>query len=183
MSGPEGLGQKLADWLSRPGAAVNPGDIYTRLMADDFAAAAAEFTKLMKIAAERAHDERRIGDPGAPPPALVIAIDQAEELLSPENAAESERLLSLFAGFVNELPPGVEPFALLTVRADSAAWLYQTISERELEVPKPLTLLPLPRTSYRDVIVKPIDVAARHGKRISIQAALTEQLGRGGDRR
>ena len=176
LSGPDGLGQKLADWLSRPGAAVNPGDIYTRLMADDFAAAAAEFARLMKIAAEQAHDQRRIGDPGASPPALVIAIDQAEELSSPENAAESERLLSLFAAFVSKLPQGVEPFALLTVRADSATRFFQAITERELEVPRPLTLLPLPRTSYRDVIVKPIEVAARHGKRISIQAALTDQL-------
>jgi WD40 repeat protein len=176
LTGPEGLGQKLADWLSRPGAPVNPGDVYTRLMADDFATAEAEFVKLMKAAADQAHDERRIGDPGAPPPALVLAIDQAEELLAPENAAESQRLLLLVAAFMRALPLGVEPFALLTVRADSATRLYEAIAERSLEVPKPLTLLPLPRTSYRDVIVKPIDVAERHGQQIAIQSLLTEQL-------
>ncbi len=176
LTGPEGLGQKLAARLSRPGASVNPGDIYTRLMADDISKAAADFVSFMKTAAEQAYDQRRVGDPSAPPPALVIAIDQAEELLSPENAAESQRLLVLVAGLMRDLPAGVEPFGLLTVRADSAARLYQAIAEQNLEVPKTLPLLPLPRTSYRDVIVKPIEVAARHGKRISIQASLTERL-------
>ena len=98
------------------------------------------------------------------------------QALSPENAAESQRLLVLVAGLMRDLPAGVEPFGLLTVRADSAARLYQAIAEQNLEVPKTLPLLPLPRTSYRDVIVKPIEVAARHGKRISIQASLTERL-------
>ncbi len=176
LTGPEGLGQKLAAKLSRPGAPVNPGDIYTRLIADDLSKAAADFARFMKTAAEQAHDQRRVGDPGAPPPALVIAIDQAEELLAPENAAESQRLLVLVAALMRDLPAGVEPFGLLTVRADSATRLYQAIAEQNLEVPKTLTLLPLPRTSYRDVIVKPIEVAARHGKRISIQASLTERL-------
>ena len=85
-------------------------------------------------------------------------------------------MLVLVAGLMRDLPAGVEPFGLLTVRADSAARLYQAIAEQNLEVPKTLPLLPLPRTSYRDVIVKPIEVAARHGKRISIQASLTERL-------
>ena len=176
LTGPEGLGQKLAARLSRPGAPINPGDIYTRLMADDISKSAADFVSFMKTAAEQAYDQRRVGDPGAPPPALVIAIDQAEELLLPENAAESQRLLALVAGLMRDLPAGVEPFGLLTVRADSAARLYQSIAEQNVEVPKTLPLLPLPRTSYRDVIVKPIEVAARHGKRISIQASLTERL-------
>ena len=101
-------------------------------MADDISKAAADFVSFMKTAAEQAYDQRRVGDPSAPPPALVIAIDQAEELLSPENAAESQRLLVLVAGLMRDLPAGVEPFGLLTVRADSAARLYQAIAEQNL---------------------------------------------------
>jgi WD40 repeat protein len=176
LTGPEGLGEKLAARLSRPGAPINPGDIYTRLMADDVTKASAEFARLLTAAAQQAHDQRRIGDPAARPPALVLAIDQAEELLAPENAAESQRLLLLVSGLMQELPAGVQPFGLLTVRADSATRLYQAITEQRLEVPKTLTLLPLPRTSYRDVIVKPIEVVARRGQKIAISAALADQL-------
>jgi WD40 repeat protein len=175
LTGPEGLGQKLARQLSRPGATINPGDIYTRLMADDVTRAAEEFARLMALAAEQACDERKIGNPDAPPPALVLAIDQAEELLAPENASESGRFLTLLAGLMRAPPKDVEAFGILTVRADGAAPLYQAIADLHLEVPRPLTLLPLPSTSYRDVIVRPIGVVARQRK-ITISAALADRL-------
>jgi WD40 repeat protein len=176
LTGPEGLGQKLAKQLTRPGATINPGDIYTQLMADNAAAAAAAFAKLMGTAAEQAHDQRRIGNPDAPVPALVFAIDQAEELLAPENETESRRFLALLHGVMREPPPGVDVFGLLTVRADSATRLYQAMADLNFEVPKPLMLLPLPRTSYRDVIVKPVDLVARRGQKIAISPALADRL-------
>ena len=176
LTGPEGLGLKLAKQLSRPGASVNPGDIYSQLMAENAAKAATEFVKLMATAAAQAHDQRRIGDRDASAPAIILAIDQAEELLAPENAAESERFLVLLAGLMREPPQGVEPFGLLTVRADSATRLFQAITKQNLEAPDTLTLLPLPRTSYRDVILKPIDVVARRGQKITISPALADRL-------
>ena len=176
LTGPEGLGRKLAPRLSRPGAPVNPGDIYTRLLADDAAKTVAEFAKLMTAAAAQANEERRIVNPSAPSPALIIAIDQAEELLAPEDAEESQRFLALLAGLMRDPPQGVEPFALLTVRADSAVRVLQAIVDLKLEAPKTLTLLPLPQTSYRDVILKPIDVLARRGQRITLSPALADRL-------
>ena len=77
---------------------------------------------------------------------------------------------------MREPPPGVEPFALITVRADSSTRVYQAIVDQKLEAPKTLTLLPLPQTSYRDVILKPIELIARRGKRITISPALVDQL-------
>jgi hypothetical protein len=176
LTGPDGLGHKLAKQLSRPGAPVNPGDIYTQLMAKDATKAATEFIKLIQTAAAQAHDQRRIGDRDAPAPALVFAVDQAEELLAPEDAAESERFLILLAGLMREPPQGVEPFGLLTVRTDNATRLFQVITKENLEAPQTLTLLPLPRTSYRDVILKPIDVIKRRGQRITISPALADRL-------
>jgi WD40 repeat protein len=176
LTGPEGLGRKLAPRLSRPGAPVNPGDIYSRLLADDAAKTVAEFAKLMTEAAAQANEERRIINPSAPPPALIIAIDQAEELLAPEDADESQRFLALLAGLMRDPPQGVEPFALLTVRADNAVGVLQAIVDLKLEAPKTLTLLPLPQTSYRDVILKPIDVLARRGQRITLSPALADRL-------
>jgi WD40 repeat protein len=176
LTGPEGLGRKLAPRLSRPDAPVNPGDISARLMAQDAAKTVAEFAKIMAAAAAEAREQRRIVNPNAPAPALVIAIDQAEELLAPEDAEESQRFLALLAGLMREPPPGVEPFALLTVRADSATRVCQAIVDQKLEMPKTLTLLPLPQTSYRDVILKPIEVMVRRGQRITISPALADRL-------
>ena len=47
LTGPEGLGRKLALQLSRPGAPVNAGDIHAQLMDGDAAKAAVDFGKLM----------------------------------------------------------------------------------------------------------------------------------------
>jgi WD40 repeat protein len=176
LTGPDGLGQKLASLLSGPAAPRNPGDIYTRLMAADAAKAAADFADLMKEAAAQAHDQRRIGDPGAPPPALILAIDQAEELFAAEDAAESERLLFLLGALLREPSPGVDLFVLLTVRVDSATRLCEAIVEQKLDMPDTFTLLRLQRTSYRDVVTKPIEVVARRGQKISISAALADRL-------
>ena len=176
LTGPEGLTRKLAPRLSRPGAPVNPGDINTRLMAVDAAKTVAEFASLMTKAAAQANEERRIVNPAAPPPALLIGIDQAEELLAQDDAAESKRFLELLAGLTNNPPEGVEPLALLTVRSDNAARLFQALADHKIEPPKSLMLLPVPQTSYRDVICKPLEVAARGGQQLSINPALIDRL-------
>jgi WD40 repeat protein len=176
LTGPEGVGQKLAKRLSRPGVPVNPGEIYARLMADDVATAVGKFLELMKKTAALEFEQRRIGNPNAIPPVLIFAVDQAEELLAADNQAENQRFLALMAALLHEPPPGVELFAILTVRTDNATHLYQALADRNLEAPKIFSMLPMPRTSYRDVIVKPIEVVARQGAKITIAPALTEQL-------
>ncbi len=176
LTGLQGLGRMLAARLSRPDRPVAPGDLHARLMAPDASAAAAEVANLMATAAAMARDERRIGDPDGRTPALVLAIDQAEELFAAEDAAESERFLFLLASLMRAPPAGVEPFAVLTIRADSAAPLYQAIADQRLEMPETLPLLPLPQTSYRDVILKPIEVIAHRGQKLAIELALADRL-------
>ena len=79
--------------LSRPGSPVNAGDIHAQLMSGDPAKAAASFVQVMQLAAGQALEERRIGDQDARAPALLLAIDQAEELLASDDAEESQRAL------------------------------------------------------------------------------------------
>lgn len=176
LTGPEGLGRKLAQRLSRPGSPVNAGDVHARLMAADETAAADALLQDMATVSQQACEERRIGDPNARPPALIIAIDQAEELFSSDDAAESRRFMFLLAKVTNEPPAGVELFVLFTVRSDSAARLFQMIADQQIELPETLPLLPLPATSYRDVILKPLDVVAQRGQQLKIEPLLASQL-------
>jgi len=184
LTGPEGLGRKLAARLSRPGSPVNAGDIHAQLMSADPAKATASFVQVMQLAAGQALEERRIGDQDARAPALLLAIDQAEELLASDDAEESQRALFLLAKLMQDPPEGVDLFALLTIRSDNAARLFQAVAEAGLEAPETLQLLPLPQTSYRDIILKPLEVIGRRGQVLTIDPALTEQLAKdatGGD--
>ncbi len=85
-------------------------------------------------------------------------------------------LSSLLASFLAEPPNGVELFAILTIRSDTAARLFQTLADAGLELPDTLPLLPLPATSYRDVILKPLEVIARRGQKLEISTTLVDQL-------
>jgi formylglycine-generating enzyme required for sulfatase activity len=176
LTGREGLGRKVAAQLWRPNSIINPGDIHAQLMAPDAAKAASDFAKLMTTAAELAHDERRLGDKTAHAPAIVLAIDQAEELFASEDEAESKRLLFLIANLMRDPPTGVELLLLLTIRTDTAGRLLQAITDQGLEFPETLQLLPLPPTSYRDVILKPLLVVARRGQILTIGSTLADRL-------
>ena len=176
LTGPDGLGQTLAALLTRPAAPVAPGDIHAALAADDQAKAAAALLDLITSATRQAHEARRIGDRGPRPPALVLAVDQAEELFAAEDAAESGRFLSLLAGLLRDAADTLELFVLATIRADSADRLLQALAAQGSDVPETLPLLPLPATSYRDVILKPIEVLARRGQRIVVEPALADRL-------
>ena len=176
LTGPDGLGRKLAARLSRPDCPINPGDIHAQIMAQDAATAAAQFTKLMLQITDQAQEQRRVGDKAARPPALLIAVDQAEELLGSEDEAESTRFLSLVTKLMRDPPAGVDLFVLMTIRADSSERLFQTITEQGLEFPGILPLLPLRQTSYRDVILQPLKVIAQRGQALTITPALAERL-------
>jgi formylglycine-generating enzyme required for sulfatase activity len=166
----------LAQRLSRPRFPVPPGRLHALLMSQDETAAAKSFVGLMCRAAVQVRKTRRIGDEGARAPALVLAIDQAEELFEPEDAAESERFLRLLAHLLRNPPQGVEPFVIVTIRAESVDRLLQALARLELEAPEALMLPALPPTSYREIILKPIEVLARRGQRLTIEPDLTEQL-------
>ena len=176
LTGPEGLGRKLAPRLSRPGSPVNAGDVHARLMAADETAAADAFLEYTTTLSQQAFEELQISDQNAHRPALVIAVDQAEELFSSDDAAENRRFMLLLAKLTNEPPAGVELFAIFTIRSDSAARLFQMIADQQIELPETLPLLPLPATSYRDVILKPLEVVAQRGQQLKIEPLLASQL-------
>jgi formylglycine-generating enzyme required for sulfatase activity len=76
------------------------------------------------------------------------------------------------------LDPAVdfELFLLLAIRADSADRLLRALGTIGIDGPETFALLPLPSTPYRDVILKPIEVLARRGQRLTIEPALADRL-------
>jgi CHASE2 domain-containing sensor protein len=176
LTGLEGLGHKLAARLSRPGHPISPGEMHAQLMAPDAATAANDFASLLATASAQAHEQRRVGDREARAPALVVAVDQAEELFSADDKVQSDRFLILLASFMREPPTGVEIFCLFAIRSDGAAYLFQTIANLNLEVPDTLPLLAVPQTDYRDVILKPLEVLARRGQRLTLSPVLADRL-------
>jgi hypothetical protein len=183
LTGSDGLGRRLAQWFERQGRVKLPGDINA---ATDHAGpeSAARLGQLLAEASLLATTARRVGDQDAPPPAPLLAIDQGEELFTAENLAESERFLGLLAAVLRGPPDNVDPYVLITIRADSVDTLLQRCPALGLGTPQSRFLTPLSPTAYREVIVGPADVYTRRVRRLTIEPALVDALVReaeGGD--
>ena len=108
LTGPDGIGQRIAPWFERRRRMKVPGDIEASLMQPDRAAVSA-LAGLLDEATALATTARRAGVVDARPPAPLLAVDQGEELFANENAVESERFLELLAAVFNDLPEDVDP--------------------------------------------------------------------------
>jgi formylglycine-generating enzyme required for sulfatase activity len=172
LTGPDGLGRKLSPWFQRHGKTRLAGDIHTTLAGERDGA----FAALIEDATQIATAVRRAGAPDARPPAPLLAIDQGEELFAPENETESRRFLDHLAVLLREPPEGVDPYALITIRADSVEALLQRWPELGLDSPKSLYLPPLSPAAYRDVILKPAAVYSDRVHRLAIEPALADAL-------
>jgi hypothetical protein len=112
------------------------------------------------------------GEP-AKPPAVVIAIDQAEELFRAEGAEEGGAFLTL----LRDLSTGDQPAIILIFAIRSDAY-------DALEHAKPfeglpqstLPLLPMPRSAYKDVIEGPARRYVEAGAKLDIEPLLTQRL-------
>jgi formylglycine-generating enzyme required for sulfatase activity len=174
LTGPDGFGRRIAPWLERHGRKMAPADIHARL----FTAGNGALTDLIVDATALATTVRRAGMPDTRAPAPIIAIDQSEELFAPENAAESDRFLAMLVPLLKAPPADVEPYVLLTIRADSVEALWQRLPALGLDAPETLPLLPLAPDAYRDVILKPAAVYSSRVRPISVQPELVAALAR-----
>ncbi|MEO1610409.1 MAG: SUMF1/EgtB/PvdO family nonheme iron enzyme [Pseudomonadota bacterium] len=176
LTGPDGLGRKLAPWFDERGHTVVAGDINAALAEGDGTAAAAELAQLLAQATGIATTIRRTGAPDARPPAPILAIDQGEELFAAENLSESERFLTLLAQVLKHPPAEVDPYILVTIRADSVEALLQRWPALGLEAPQSRYLPPMAPAAYRSVITEPAKVYTNRVRRLDIEPALVERL-------
>jgi hypothetical protein len=73
----------------------------------------------------------------------LIAVDQGEELFASEDAAQSNRFLDMMGHLLGSPRAGLDPYVLLTIRADSVDALLQRV--QTLGLVKPHTI-PLTRS-------------------------------------
>jgi formylglycine-generating enzyme required for sulfatase activity len=179
ITGRNGLGQGLAQWFGAHKRPLAPGTIHAALMQGDAAAGAAALAAYLSQAMALVIDERALGrEESAPPPRLspLIAIDQGEELFAAEDTAESERCLEMLGVLLSSLPDGLDPYVLVTIRADSVDALLQRVPNLGVDTPQTIMLPPLSPAAFRDVITKPAAAYSRQVQRLDLEPALVQTL-------
>lgn len=108
-----------------------------------------------------------------PTPAIVISIDQCEELFHLEGRTEADTLLALLASVLAQSEPRV--ILLVTIRSDSYERL-QTAAALEGLRQKTLSLPPMPQGAYQMIIEGPATRLKDTERSLKIEPALTAAL-------
>jgi WD40 repeat protein len=114
-----------------------------------------------------------LDDPDAKPPALVLSIDQGEELFLTEGAAESTAFLGLLRELLTEDAPAL--LVVVTIRSDAYEQL-QTAKPLEGVPQQTLSLSPMPRGAYQSVIEGPAARLKNTDRPLLIDPLLTQAL-------
>ena len=167
ISGANGLAASLSGAFARLGKTRTPGPLKAAIASRN-AAALGEMLELAELAQAR----QAGADVSAPPPAVVLLIDQAEELFTTEGAEEAESFLSLLASVLSR---NGRVLAIGTIRTDRYHRVQNAASlagvRRVL-----FDLLPIPASEYRQVVEGPAQRSARGPRHFAVEPALTERL-------
>jgi formylglycine-generating enzyme required for sulfatase activity/class 3 adenylate cyclase len=114
-------------------------------------------------------------DTGAKPkaPALILSIDQAEELFLAEAQDEAQPLLALLRDLLNEDVPAI--IAVFTIRSDNYERL-QLAKELEGVRQEMLSLPPMPKGSYAEVVKGPARRLEGTARALKIADGLVDAL-------
>ncbi|MBF0155893.1 MAG: TIR domain-containing protein [Magnetococcales bacterium] len=107
------------------------------------------------------------------PPALVLSVDQGEELFQADGAAEANRFLELIGQLVRAEKPNL--MVIFTIRSDSydslqSAKPLEGISQQTFSLP------PIPRGAYQSIIEGPARRFSDADRKLRIEPQLTETL-------
>ena len=114
-------------------------------------------------------------DTGAKPkaPALILSIDQAEELFLAEAQDEAQPFLALLRDLLNEDRPAI--IAVFTIRSDNYERL-QLANELEDVRQEVLSLPPMPTGSYAEVVKGPAQRLDGTSRALKIDGGLIDAL-------
>ena len=176
LTGDTGLLEALVKALHRAGLPSKRADLRQRLQDREALAA---------LLANLAARNRLPALPGETPPrapAIVLAVDQAEELFQADGADEAARFLDLLRHLTAtdlSTPDSAEPLRVITVftiRTDSYGPLQAAPALSELNQVV-FSLAPMPKGAFETVIEGPARrLNAAGGRRLQIEPALTAAL-------
>jgi formylglycine-generating enzyme required for sulfatase activity/class 3 adenylate cyclase len=114
-------------------------------------------------------------DTGAKPkaPTLILSIDQGEELFLAEAQDEAQSFLALLRDLLNEDRPAI--IAVFTIRSDNYERL-QLANELEGVRQEVLSLPPLPKGSYAEVVKGPAQRLEGTSRALKIEGSLVDAL-------
>ena len=134
---------------------------------------AATLRPVLRAFVEAATPETGDADSPAKPPALVISIDQGEELFRAEGQDEAQRLLTLLRELLDEDDPAL--IVVIAIRSDSYAQLQEAKALEGLRK-VPFDLGPMPHGSYAEVIKGPATRLEETTRRLKIDDGLVGRL-------
>lgn len=134
---------------------------------------AAGLLPVLQQLAQRAQPPALPGEAPAKAPALILAVDQAEELFLAEGAVEAAALLQLLCELA--LAPAPAVILLFTIRSDAFEQLQSAPALDRLAL-ETFSLPPLPRGAYQQVIEGPALRLQESRRPLRIEPALTQRL-------
>ena len=116
-------------------------------------------------------------DPAAPPPTVVVPLDQAEELLTAEAARHAERFLELLHDLVvGAAGDGLDMMVAATIRSDHYERLQTRPELADVDSELFAELKPMPSEQFKDVICGPAQRATEAGRPLVLEPELVDRL-------
>ncbi|OBI56663.1 TIR domain-containing protein [Mycobacterium sp. E787] len=128
---------------------------------------------ILQALVDAAAPEASEADAPTKPPAVVVSIDQGEELFRAEGQEEAQRLLTLLRELLDEDEPAV--IVVIAIRSDSYTQL-QEVKALEGVRKVPFDLGPMPHGSYAEVIKGPATRLAETTRQLKIDDGLVGVL-------
>jgi formylglycine-generating enzyme required for sulfatase activity len=128
---------------------------------------------MLKALADKATPSALDADAKPTPPTLILSVDQGEELFLAEGQDESKSFLVLLHDLLIEDVPAI--IAVFTIRSDNYERL-QLVKELEGLHQETLSLPPMPKGSYAEVIKGPALRLERTARALDIEDALVNTL-------
>ena len=126
---------------------------------------------------DAAHGQLLDRDPAAPPPTVVLPLDQAEELVTAEPARNAERFLQLLRDLVVGAPgDGLDMMVAATIRSDHYERLQTRPELTDVDSELFAELRPMPSEQFKDVICGPAQRATQAGRPLVLEPDLVDRL-------
>ena len=126
---------------------------------------------------DAAHAQLLDRDPAAPPPTVVLPLDQAEELVTAEPARHAQRFLALLRELVvGASHDGLDLMVAATIRSDHYERLQTRPELADVDTEVFAELKSMPSEQFKEVICGPAQRATEAGRPLQLEPDLVDRL-------